>query len=155
MLATQFGTLFATATAALLGLGCVRTETNAVLFDPPGAGVAVFASRAPAGGEDLGVVSARGGIGVKDNNVRDLYIELVRQTKALGGNALRIDAMTTRLEGEPDFYSSDDLNPACDAGCTDGPDPTAIKETMTVELRGKAFRLPPGEIEGSSRPKAP
>lgn len=160
---------FAALTAAMLGFGCAHTEAHAVLFEaPPGAAgapggrgapkgddVAVFASRAPAGGQELGEVHAHGGVGVKDNDVRDLYKILVSQTRSLGGNALVIESISTHLAGSRPAYSNDRVNPACNAGCTRGVPPKRVEEAMTVELRGKALRLSPEELDGPTLPRKP
>lgn len=118
-------------------------------------GVVVFASRAPAGGRELGEVHAHGGVGVRDNDVRDLYKILLSQTRSLGGNALVIESMSTHLQGARSAYSNDRVNPACNAGCTRGVPPKRVEEVMTVELRGKALRLSPEELEKPSLPRAP
>lgn len=118
-------------------------------------GVVVFASRAPAGGRELGEVHAHGGVGVKDNDVRDLYEILLSQTRSLGGNALVIESMSTHMQGVRPAYSNDRVNPACNAGCTRGVPPKRVEEVMTVELRGKALWLSPEELEKPSLPRAP
>jgi hypothetical protein len=118
-------------------------------------GVVVFASRAPAGGRELGEVHAHGGVGIRDNDVRDLYKILLSQTRSLGGNALVIESMSTHLQGARPAYSNDRVNPACNSGCTRGVPPKRVEEVMTVELRGKALRLSPEELEKPSLPRAP
>ncbi|HEU4412483.1 MAG TPA: hypothetical protein VFS43_44990 [Polyangiaceae bacterium] len=144
MITRKFGPRLATLGAALLGLGCVHTEAYSVVFAPTNReGVAVYASRAPQSGRELGAVRVEGGIGIEDNDVRDLYKEAVRQTKALGGDALVIEAIITRIEREPRHYKADKVDPACNVGCGTGVAPKSVKETMTVELRGKALRLSP------------
>lgn len=144
----KFGGCLATFGVALLGLGCTHTEAHSVVFAPADRqGVAIYASSRPESGRDLGTVFVEGGVGIEDNDVRDLYKEAVRQTKALGGDALVIESIHTRIVSEPRRYKADKVDPACNVGCTPGVDPKAIRETMTVELRGKALRLSPEGLD--------
>lgn len=144
MNARKFGNCLATVGAALLGLGCTHTEAHSVVFAPTDReGVTIYASRRPENGRDLGMVFVEGGVGIEDNDVRDLYKEAVRQAKALGGDALVIESIHTRIVSEPRRYKVDKVDPACNVGCTPGVEPKAVRETITVELRGKALRLSP------------
>jgi hypothetical protein len=142
--------------AAWLGLGCARTEVNSVVFAPANReGVVVYASRRPESGRELGMVFVEGGIGLDDNDVRDLYKEAVRQTKALGGDALVIESIKTHIKGEPRRYKADRVDPACNVGCGTGVEPKSVRETMTVELRGKALRLAPEPPDGADAGRGP
>lgn len=135
------------AAIALLELGCGHTETRAVAFDPSGQDadeVTVYDARAvPAGGQDLGTVTVRGGEGVAGNDVRKLYSELVRQAKARGGNAVVIESIETGAKGEPAAPSRaktiSPCYPDCPEGLSDG------GEVMRVEMRGRVLRVPPDE----------
>lgn len=136
---------------ALLGLGCGQTQTRAVRFDPQSpsdGGVTVYSSQAPAGGQDLGTVSVRGGQGVKGNDVRKLYSELVRQARVLGGNAVVIESIDAGPKRGEAAQPGDTLVRPCDPNCVDdapGGEPTQ------VELRGKVLRLPSEDLDGGSR----
>lgn len=138
------------ASLALLGLGCGQTQTRAVKFDPQSpsdGGVAVYGSQAPAGGQDLGTVSVRGGKGVKGNDVRTLYTELVRQARDLGGNAIVIESIDAGPKRGEAAQPGDTLVRPCDPNCADSPS----GEPMQVELRGKVLRLPSDDLNGSLR----
>lgn len=141
--------------AALCGLGCGHTRAHAVAFEAPPGGkdVVVLASAAPPRlGRLLGEVSASG----EGANARELYAELVRQTRALGGNALVLESMGARLGAREDIYSALGSAHGCGASCSDGASPVATDETMAVELRGKALLLSPDEKESLRRsPPAP
>jgi hypothetical protein len=158
MSATPFGPWLVAIALMPLAFGCGHVATRRVSFDPPGGagGVAVFASCPPAGGRELGEVVARGGEGVEDNDVRELYSELIRQTKALGGDALVIESMKADLKSAPPAPSRvRELAPPCGARCTDETSLRGRAETMTVELRGKALRLSPEKPRGVTTGREP
>jgi hypothetical protein len=131
----------------LLGLGCGQTQARSVRFDPQSpadGGVTVFGPQAPVGGQDLGTVSVRGGEGVKGNDVRTLYSELVRQARDRGGNAVVIESIDAGPKRDEAARPGDTLVLPCDPTCPDGA-PTQ------VELRGKVLRLLPEDLNSSLR----
>jgi hypothetical protein len=156
MKTATLGRWLAPAALAFFEYGCGHTEVRAVSFDPPGrpADVTVFTSQAPAGGQDLGTVSARGGEKGKDNDVRALYQELVRQTRAKGGNALVIESIKGGVKNETVVPLGEGAPGSCEPDC---PPESAvpIDDAMSVELKGKAMRLSPDELKGPAQRKAP
>ncbi|HEU4412522.1 MAG TPA: hypothetical protein VFS43_45185 [Polyangiaceae bacterium] len=132
---------------ALAGLGCGHVESHAVAFDRRAASpadVTVYAASAPPPGQPLGEVVARGR--AKDD-VSRLYGELVRKTQALGGNVLVIESMGAQVEERSNLYTGLPSAHDCGASCgSGGDDLKSARETVTVELRGKAMRVDPNEI---------
>lgn len=114
--------------------------------------VAVFASYDPHVGRELGAVVVRGG---SDDDVRELFPEMVRRVQELGGNALVIDKMGARFEFVSPWASVGYGPYGCGPSCTrlgGGPQPPL--EVMTVELRGRALLVSPDElarVEGGAR----
>lgn len=157
MKTATLGRWLAPAALAFFEYGCGHTEVRAVSFDPPGrpAAVTVFGSQAPAGGQDLGTVSARGGEGVKGNDVRALYQELVRQTRAKGGNALVIESIKGGVKGETLVPLGERASGPCDPDCPAESALPSDDDAMKVELKGKAMRLSPDELKGPVWRKAP
>jgi hypothetical protein len=151
----RFGGGMLAVCAALFGVGCGHTRAHAVAFDAPPGGkdVVVLASAAPPRvGRLLGEVSASG----EGGDARELYADLVRQTRALGGNALVLESMGARLGAREEIYSALGSAHGCGASCSDGASSVATDETMAVELRGKALLLSPDEKEALRRlPPAP
>jgi hypothetical protein len=136
----------AAALAALFGLACGHTETRSVAFGRAASDDVVALPAAPSSpGHHLGVVSAQGGESAQSNDVRVLYAELVRQTRALGGNAIVLDAIDTKLEDRCAIFSGLPSPHGCGAGSLDGIAHPASDDAVTVELRGKALRLSPDE----------
>jgi hypothetical protein len=146
----RLGSYAAAWLAALFGLACGHTEARAVAFGaPPGAdGVVVLAAAPPAPGRALGAVVARGRGGPDGNDVRALYAELVRQTKALGGNALVLASMGAAFDDSAAAFGGP--SNGCGASCIDSVGHAVTDEAVAVELRGEALLLSPGEREALS-----
>jgi hypothetical protein len=105
--------------------------------------VAVFASYDPRVGKELGAVVVRGG---SDDDVRELFPELVRKVQELGGNALVLDAMGARFELVSPWVSAAYGPYGCGLSCGRFGSPQPPLEVMTVELRGRALLVSPDEL---------
>jgi hypothetical protein len=88
-------------------------------------------------------VSARGEGGPLGNDARALYAELVRQTRALGGNAFALESMGARFDDGAATFSGP--SNGCGASCIDSVGHAVTDEVVRVELRGKALLLSPEE----------
>ncbi|HEU4532808.1 MAG TPA: hypothetical protein VFS00_01775, partial [Polyangiaceae bacterium] len=107
--------------------------------------VAIFASREPGAGRELGVVSVRGGF---NSDVRELFPELVHKVQELGGNTLVIDAMGAHFQqgGPGAGFSLNGAVYTCPYGCRRST-VNAPTEAVTVELKGRALWLSQEELE--------
>ncbi|HEU4409008.1 MAG TPA: hypothetical protein VFS43_27355 [Polyangiaceae bacterium] len=128
--------------------GCSDLSSYSVPHDaarrsPRQGPVAVFASYDPRVGRELGAVVARGG---SDDDVRELFPELVRKVQELGGNALVIDSMGARFDLVSPWATTAYAPYGCGLSCTRWGAPQPPLEVMTVELRGRALLVSPDEL---------
>ncbi|MCU0684620.1 MAG: hypothetical protein MUF34_20640 [Polyangiaceae bacterium] len=138
--------LVTVASAALTGCGDLSSYSvpHAAGARAPREGpVAVFASYDPHVGRELGAVVVRGG---HDDDVRELFPELVRRVQELGGNALVIDNMRARFELVSPWANAGYWPAACGPACSRGVASPAPLEIMTIELRGRALWVSPDEL---------
>lgn len=106
--------------------------------------VAVFATRDPPAGHELGIVEARGVL--NDSSVDVLFPELVRRVQELGGNALVLDQTDARFELITTWSSYQQMIPCGSRGfCTSWQSIPTTHEEMVVVLRGRAWLLPSEE----------
>ncbi|MCS6899147.1 MAG: hypothetical protein RMJ98_01800 [Myxococcales bacterium] len=119
----------------------VPTRT-ALVSSPGGTAVAIFATREPTMGHELGIVEARGTL--SDISVEVLFPELVRRVQELGGNALVLDQTDARFEQVTMWSSYQEMIPCGSRGfCTAWQVVPTTHEEMFVVLRGRAWWLPP------------
>jgi hypothetical protein len=143
---TKVGIIVATLFAALFGLACGHTQANAVAFEAPSSErdvIVLTPATPPHLGRPLGAVSASGEGGPLGNDARALYAELVRQTHALGGNALVLESMGAAFDDSAATFSGP--SNGCGASCIDSVGYAVTDETLKVALRGKALLLSPEE----------
>jgi hypothetical protein len=138
-----FPLLLATALTGCRGVVSYGVATGPVA-QPRAGSVAIFATRAPEVGRELGIVEARGGLG--EASVDVLFPELVRRVQELGGNALVLDQTDARFELVTTWSSYQQLIPCGSRGfCLSWVAMPTTHEAMTVVLRGRAWALPEGE----------
>jgi hypothetical protein len=136
----------AAAVAGLGGAGCSGVSSYAVPTTaearPVTRGpIAIFATRPPGVGRELGVVEVRGDRG--ENNVEVLFPELVRRAQGLGANAIIVDWMGARFQLVTTYVTQTSLFP-CGPRSFCGTQvavPTTTEEVHVV-LRGRAWLLP-------------
>ncbi|HEU4535805.1 MAG TPA: hypothetical protein VFS00_16880 [Polyangiaceae bacterium] len=140
------------AALAALALGALAGCGDLASYAVPRAGgarspargpVAVFASYDPHVGRELGTVTVRGGY---DDDVRELFPELVRRAQELGGNALVVDAMGASFELVSPWANAGYWPAGCGPACTRGVAAQAPLEIMTIELRGRALLVSPDDL---------
>jgi len=133
--------------AALLA-GCSGVSSSAVPLQGPAqpayhGAMAVYATRVPTVGRELGVVEARGVQG--DTSIEALFPELVRRAQELGGNALVLDQAGARFELVTTWTNYQQMMPCGSRGlCMSWQPVPTTYEDMSVVLRGRAWLLPEG-----------
>jgi hypothetical protein len=133
-------------TALLSGCGNITSYGVPTRAAPAASGggvaVAIFATREPPAGHELGIVEARGML--NDTSVEVLFPELVRRVQELGGNALVLDQTDARFELVTMWSSYQQMVPCGSRGlCTNWQAIPTTHEEMLVVLRGRAWWLPP------------
>lgn len=138
--------LAAIASGALAGcsdLSSYSVPRGAAARAPRQGPVAVFASYDPHVGRELGAVVVRGS---SNDDVRELFPELVRRAQELGGNAIVLDAMGARFELVSPWANAGYFPAGCGPSCARWGAPQPPLEVMTVELRGRALWVSPDEL---------
>jgi hypothetical protein len=142
------GAVIPAALLTVLSAGCSEVSSYAVPTSqtrlPPRVGaVAIYATRPPPVGTELGIVEARGG--GAEGGVDVLFPELVRRAQQLGANALVIDWMGAKIELVQTWGQHPMTFPCGRGYCTTWDTYPTTQQVMTVVLRGRALSVPEGE----------
>jgi hypothetical protein len=132
--------------AMMAATGCSNVSSYAVPTagptpQPRVGAVAVFASRPPTEGRELGIIEAKGQHG--ESSIAVLFPELVRRAQELGGNAVVIDSVAGRYELVESWSNQTTMFPCgFRSACSQWNTYPTVHEEMSVVLRGRAWLLP-------------
>lgn len=123
------------------GVSSYAVPTSGRTLPPSSGAIAIYATREPAEGRELGVVEAKAAR--EEGSVEVLFPELVRRAQELGANALVIDTAGARFELVTTWTNQQQLVPCGSRSfCTVWQPVASTHEEMVVVLRGRAWLLP-------------
>jgi hypothetical protein len=134
--------LFLVAIAGALCAGCAGVGSSAYATGPrleaSTGPVWLTATRDPVGAQPLGVVEAHGNLW--QATLLTVAEEFCARVASLGGDAGRVDTMTTRYETHMEIYSYSCGTATESRTCTG----SRQVEIPTLTIAGRAFKLAPG-----------